>query len=163
MPRPIQDLLLKGQTVLIQGSKSSYQVTNALQQYVFKGHARGTPTSFVSSQCIDWYNSLSVAELAAVWLLNLTTPPHHGNAMPTGYEWINNSPYIWSLHETVDNGTDKCGVRTDGLGYLVYTKGQELSVISENCCKIDLKGLSDVWQSDVDDPAFHGGGIKLYN
>lgn len=47
MSRPIYDLLLKGQSVLVKGNKGTYQVANAIKQSVFKAHIQGTSTPFV--------------------------------------------------------------------------------------------------------------------
>lgn len=44
MARPIYELLMKGQSVLISGQKGSYRVSQSLKKNVFKGYIEGTST-----------------------------------------------------------------------------------------------------------------------
>ncbi|KAK2811045.1 hypothetical protein FQN50_002380 [Emmonsiellopsis sp. PD_5] len=89
MTRPIYDLMLRGQQVLVAGQRASYLVDRAIKSNVFEGHIQGTSTPVM----------IKTEDLPILYKREVGAYQ---------FNCIQNSPVIRSLHEAVDNGTDKC-------------------------------------------------------
>ncbi|PGH19866.1 CMGC protein kinase [Polytolypa hystricis UAMH7299] len=139
MARRIYDLVLKGQQVLIAGKKNSYLVDRVVKSSIFQAHIQGTSTPVMIKT--ERHPMMYKPELDA----------HEFNC-------IRNSPYITSMYEAIDNGTDKCMVfewLDHNLWSLRYQKRARNSALPKTAAKSVLQALTALSNMDGQGAGVH--------